>query len=429
MEKKTMGSFLAALRRASGMTQKELAERLNVSDKSVSRWERDDGAPDLSLIPVIAEVFGVTCDELLRGERAAAGEEQGAQSTPKGEQQKKHLLAASLSRFRSRCCIALACSFGGFLVAMAFNSALERALLGFFLGAVFFVAAAAVETVQLNAALLAIHDEEGENVDAFRRAVVRGAERTYGAAWVLFACTLPLLLAFHPITVNGFTLSRTGVGISLDFWQAALVLLTALVTGVLAVRLAERRLVKKGFLPPEEKTEAQRKNNRLLRTTALALCAALAVSAFAARALVGFGDTRLLAEGTEFTDFDSFVRYMRKPVEPIYYGDAAPAPDTAVAESPLYYENDTPIYRSQTEGATIEDDNGNVLCNFIWRNRSVVLWRTGPKADGYLPVTVYTQEALSRADRKAETINTVFYGIYAAEAVAAAAYYLRRREK
>ena len=169
MEKKTMGSFLAALRRANGTTQKELAERLNVSDKSVSRWERDDGAPDLALIPVIAEVFGVTCDELLRGERAAAGEEQGAQSTPKGEQQKKHLLAASLSRFRSRCCIALALAAAGFLVAMACNSALDRALLGFFLGAVFFVAAAAVETVQLNAALLAIHDEEGEDVDAFRR--------------------------------------------------------------------------------------------------------------------------------------------------------------------------------------------------------------------------------------------------------------------
>lgn len=424
MEKKTMGSFLAALRRANGMTQKELAERLNVSDKSVSRWERDDGAPDLALIPVIAEVFGVTCDELLRGERAAAGEEQGAQSTPKGEQQKKHLLAASLSRFRSRCCIALACSFGGFLVAMAFNSALDRALLGFFLGAVFFVAAAAVETVQLNAALLAIHDEEGENVDAFRRAVVRGAERTYGAAWVLFACTLPLLWAFHPVTINGFTVSRTGVGVSLTFWQAALVLLA-----FFAVWIAERRLVKKRFLPPEEKTEAQRKNDRLLRTTALTLCAALALSAFINRALVGFGDTRRLAEGTEFTDFDSFVRYMRKPVEPIYYGDAAPAPDTAVAESPLYYENDTPIYRSQTEGATIEDDNGNVLCNFIWRNRSVVFWRTGPKADGYLPVTVYTQEAMSLAQQKAKHINMVFYGIYAAEVVAAAAYYLRKREK
>lgn len=57
-------------RKAHGMTQKELAERLNVSDKTVSRWERDDGAPDLSLIPVIAEIFGVTCDELLRGQPA-----------------------------------------------------------------------------------------------------------------------------------------------------------------------------------------------------------------------------------------------------------------------------------------------------------------------------------------------------------------------
>ena len=67
MERKTIGGLIAALRKANGMTQKDLAERLNVSDKSVSRWERDDGAPDLSLIPVIAEVFGVTCDELLRG--------------------------------------------------------------------------------------------------------------------------------------------------------------------------------------------------------------------------------------------------------------------------------------------------------------------------------------------------------------------------
>ena len=199
------------------------------------------------------------------------------------------------------------------------------------------------------------------------------------------------------------------------------------VTGVIPTFTAGER--PEDVPPPEEKTEVQRKNDRLLRTTALALCAALALSAFINRALVGFGDTRRLAEGTEFTDFDSFVRYMRKPVEPIYYGDAAPAPDTAVAESPLYYENDTPIYRSQTEGATIEDDNGNVLCNFIWRNRSVVFWRTGPKADGYLPVTVYTQEAMSLAQQKAKHINTVFYGVYAAEAVAALAIYLRKREK
>ena len=69
MEKKSMGSFLTALRKASGLTQKQLAEKLNVSDKAVSRWERDECAPDLSVIPVLAEIYGVTSDEILRGQR------------------------------------------------------------------------------------------------------------------------------------------------------------------------------------------------------------------------------------------------------------------------------------------------------------------------------------------------------------------------
>ena len=60
----SIGGFIAALRKANGLTQKQLAEKLNVSDKAVSRWERDECALDLSLIPVIAEIFGITSDEL-----------------------------------------------------------------------------------------------------------------------------------------------------------------------------------------------------------------------------------------------------------------------------------------------------------------------------------------------------------------------------
>ena len=82
MEAKTIGTFISALRRASGMTQREFAERLNVSDKTVSRWERDEGAPDLTLIPVIAEIFGVTCDELLRGERRSPEERRPTAGNP-----------------------------------------------------------------------------------------------------------------------------------------------------------------------------------------------------------------------------------------------------------------------------------------------------------------------------------------------------------
>ena len=74
MEKKTIGKFIAVLRRANGMTQTQLAEKLFVSDKTVSRWERDESTPDLALIPIIADLFGVTTDELLRGERRARTE-------------------------------------------------------------------------------------------------------------------------------------------------------------------------------------------------------------------------------------------------------------------------------------------------------------------------------------------------------------------
>lgn len=64
-----MGKFIAALRRANGMTQSELAEKLFVSDKAVSRWERDESMPDITLVPLLANIFGVTADEILCGER------------------------------------------------------------------------------------------------------------------------------------------------------------------------------------------------------------------------------------------------------------------------------------------------------------------------------------------------------------------------
>ncbi|MDE6110361.1 MAG: helix-turn-helix domain-containing protein, partial [Eubacterium sp.] len=72
MEQKTIGEFIASLRKESGITQKQLAEKLNVSDKTISHWERGESSPDLSVIPLIADIFGVTCDELIRGEKSEA---------------------------------------------------------------------------------------------------------------------------------------------------------------------------------------------------------------------------------------------------------------------------------------------------------------------------------------------------------------------
>ena len=62
------GTFLSQLRREKGMTQKELAERLFVSDKAVSKWERGLSLPDIALLQPLADLFEVTITELLSGQ-------------------------------------------------------------------------------------------------------------------------------------------------------------------------------------------------------------------------------------------------------------------------------------------------------------------------------------------------------------------------
>ena len=84
MEKKNMGAFLTALRREKGWTQKELAELLHVSDKTVSRWERDESVPDLFLVPDIAQLYGITSDELIRGERKKVTKTESKTESPSG---------------------------------------------------------------------------------------------------------------------------------------------------------------------------------------------------------------------------------------------------------------------------------------------------------------------------------------------------------
>ena len=67
LNKAAFGSFLAQLRKEKGMTQKELAANLYVSDKAVSKWERGLSVPDISLLVPLAELLNVTVTELLEG--------------------------------------------------------------------------------------------------------------------------------------------------------------------------------------------------------------------------------------------------------------------------------------------------------------------------------------------------------------------------
>lgn len=66
--KLVVASNLIKLRQKAGMTQAELGEKLNYSDKTVSKWERGESIPDAYVLTQLAEIYGLTVDALLRGE-------------------------------------------------------------------------------------------------------------------------------------------------------------------------------------------------------------------------------------------------------------------------------------------------------------------------------------------------------------------------
>ena len=74
MDALKIGRYLRHLRKTAGMTQKELAEKLNLSFQAISKWENGDALPDTAILPDLCDALGTTADLLLRGGAMAAGE-------------------------------------------------------------------------------------------------------------------------------------------------------------------------------------------------------------------------------------------------------------------------------------------------------------------------------------------------------------------
>ena len=76
MDQSKTGRFIAEMRRTRNLTQRQLAERLAISDKTVSKWECGKGLPEVSLMLPLCEILQITVNDLLSGERVADGDYQ-----------------------------------------------------------------------------------------------------------------------------------------------------------------------------------------------------------------------------------------------------------------------------------------------------------------------------------------------------------------
>lgn len=69
MNQGTIGKFVAACRKEKGLTQKQLAEKLNITDRAVSKWETGKSIPDAAIMLDLCQILGISANELLSGEK------------------------------------------------------------------------------------------------------------------------------------------------------------------------------------------------------------------------------------------------------------------------------------------------------------------------------------------------------------------------
>lgn len=430
METKTMGAFISALRKASGMTQKDLAERLGVSDKSVSRWERDDGAPDLALIPVIAEVFGVTCDELLRGERRGPASPAAEDTpSPKAEKQKQRILAVGLARVRSHSLIVMGIAGAGLIAAMVCNLAFTRAWLGFLLALAFYLAAGICQGIFCSGAMPAVADDSiaPEAAGRYRRAVYAAAGRSLATICVLTAATLPLILFPHDPYLGLDLGAWLGYGL---VFAGVTVLLCALLSAAVHGRLLRRGVY---ALSPEE--DARRSRMLPLRRRYGGILAALWAATFVLHAVVSsFSafDLAFLVRGRVFQDYASYAAFMEEDIPAdAPYGYGAPSSAVAVEPETVWLDGEgRPISEEEALTDTLVNSRGEVLCTFIHRNDSVVGCRYDEDAQGsLLPIEVVTQSDLRAVQPLRTCLLAACIAAYAAEAGILLALYLHKARR
>ena len=251
MTKNSMGQFMAALRKANGMTQQDVADRLSVSNKAVSRWERDECAPDITLIPAIAEMYGVTCDELLRGERMTQSPavqlpaEHGTEEdvTEKGkpdkraERQRKALITRALSAFKTKTLISIALSAVGLICMFGISYGFYRPVIGFAVLLLLEAAAVVLGTLAVNK-LKELKDNELFE-DAEEKDVKRVDDCLGGHSFVGFFAALSAVIVSLPLV-----LVRSDYMESVLEFQSYLVYLVGIALGLLVICL----LVKEPYL-------------------------------------------------------------------------------------------------------------------------------------------------------------------------------------
>ena len=421
MEKKTIGKFIAVLRKANGMTQKELGDKLFVSDKTVSRWECDECTPELSLIPAIAEIFGITTDELLRGERNApdSGEDSALRQKKKSEKQFKAMLFGKKRKFNNLTLISIGISLFGLIVGMIINLGFSKGLIAFFVTSAFLLAGVICQICFTANARIATGDDDDyrELTDEANTSFLQRSISVYFVNIAIFAFCLPLVTL-----ING-----ANFGLTFDSWllYGTLYAMIGTVALYLIYRifivpvLADRNLL---ILNEKATLRAAYKRNLLIRLSAFsaAIALLLGVAIFVINCLgaEAFADKIVLESPEEFKE------YMETSYDEAKYTDGNwyyVVNGNMIGSAIISDGDDAELYKYFD---TLLDKQGNVLCEYYYHSELYSSIKYSTDSDDRCPITVYTRAAMREANNRISNIESALYFAIAVEIAVFAVVYV-----
>lgn len=444
MEKKTIGKFISVLRKANGLTQKELAEKLYVSDKTVSRWECDECTPELSLIPVIAELFGVTADELLRGERnspaehsAASDTEAAAKQQVKSDKAFRSMLSRRVTKFKYLSLISIGIAIAAIIAAVICNTGLNEAVIGFWISCVFVLGSVICQTAFAVNARLAVDEDDSRyesDINKTNNFVADYTLKVYFLNILVIAFILPLVIMVnHP-----------RLGLEFDVWMLyslGYVLSAFVIVYTLYAYIIRKLLCSKGVLSYNEKETAflKCKDQLLTKTLAVFLVIELILAAAFTVITSDSFDVSSLARYETFDNYEDFQKFMRNGAYSVdLYGNLGDSNDVEifVEESIVFSEAETGSDKNEPEQpdtdekyplAAIKDADGNIVCEYVHNALFYVhVEHSFDVSEDGLPLKVLTQESLRNARALIDGIRTVIIILALLDFAVCAAVYCRK---
>lgn len=271
---RNIGKFLARLRREKDWTQQEAADRLGISNRTLSSWENGRRYPDILMLPALAKLYGVTTDELLEGHRAAEEPpEEPAPAVPDGRARRERRTRAALEVKECVLAVLFAAGLGLMFLGGSLSGWLTRltvAGLALFIPGALLVLITAALTVPLGR--LAEADCTAEEAPALRRCV-----RKYGR----IECAALFVYAVLLAVVSAQVSMRHGVLLPAQLALMGIALLLALTGCLLSARGAKRDALKEGEAACVRYRERRALSVRLFSVVgAVALVAAAAIILF-----------------------------------------------------------------------------------------------------------------------------------------------------